>query len=439
MVFSCRRPRSLLALVVLAIGMLSCSTVPEEPGEDSTDPVPTSEPTDRTPTESAPAQPADFRDLGRELGLPQIMSTYALVVRDVNDDGWEDLLISHHGFGADLYINDNDGTTSQGLTHVHEFVDAIHERRDRHGCAIGDVDLDGLDDIFCAKGAQSGSAKKWNELWMQGPEGTWTDEAAAYGVEDIWGRGRFPVFLDLNRDPYPDLFVGNDAPRQDDHPTPNRTYVNEEGARFREVRLGVSRELGDTCTERADFDGNGWADLLICGRSQLYLFSQRPAGFDDVTRAVGMPVVRATAAEFAHFDGDRLLDLVTITQERLEVRLQRDDRTFGPVVAGQPLLSGHGLAVGDPDGDGDTDIFVVEGCLDRVNRDDLFLENDADGAHFTLHTVQPVSGGCGDTAAALDIDHDGMDEFIVLNGGGKDQPLDLDGPDQVLTLGDWRP
>ena len=27
----------------------------------------------------------------------------------------------------------------------------------------------------------------------------------------------------------------------------------------------------------------------------------------------------------------------------------------------------------------------------------------------------------------------------VLNGGGNDQPLDLDGPDQLLTLGDWRP
>jgi hypothetical protein len=50
-----------------------------------------------------------------------------------------------------------------------------------------------------------------------------------------------------------------------------------------------------------------------------------------------------------------------------------------------------------------------------------------------------VADGCGDTAAAVDMDRDGMDEFVVLNGGGRGQPLDLDGPDQVLTLGDWRP
>ena len=27
----------------------------------------------------------------------------------------------------------------------------------------------------------------------------------------------------------------------------------------------------------------------------------------------------------------------------------------------------------------------------------------------------------------------------MLNGGGNQQPLDLDGPDQLLTLGDWHP
>jgi hypothetical protein len=39
----------------------------------------------------------------------------------------------------------------------------------------------------------------------------------------------------------------------------------------------------------------------------------------------------------------------------------------------------------------------------------------------------------------VDFDHDGAKDIVVLNGGGNDQPLDLNGPDQLLTLGDWQP
>jgi hypothetical protein len=52
--------------------------------------------------------------------------------------------------------------------------------------------------------------------------------------------------------------------------------------------------------------------------------------------------------------------------------------------------------------------------------------------------VPPPGDGCGDIAAAFDWDGDGADEIMVLNGGGTSQPLDLDGPDQLLTFGDWQ-
>jgi hypothetical protein len=39
----------------------------------------------------------------------------------------------------------------------------------------------------------------------------------------------------------------------------------------------------------------------------------------------------------------------------------------------------------------------------------------------------------------VDFDRDGKQNVVVLNGGGNAQPLDLDGPDQLLTLGSWQP
>ena len=40
---------------------------------------------------------------------------------------------------------------------------------------------------------------------------------------------------------------------------------------------------------------------------------------------------------------------------------------------------GHGLAVGDVNGDGAPDVYAVDGCVDRVNQPDLLLLNGGDG------------------------------------------------------------
>ena len=201
--------------------------------------------------------------------------------------------------------------------------------------------------------------------------------------------------------------------------------------------MGVSREIGNTCTVVADFDADGRSDLLICGRHRLFLFRRLKHEFRDVRERAGLPIMRSTAARFADLDGDGDLDLVSITVDRLGVRMQLSEHTFGPVVTRVALQHGHGLAVGDPDGDGDIDIYVVEGCVAREEQNDWLLVNDGSGTRFDLRRVPAADGGCGDTAEAIDVDRDGMDEFVVLNGGGKDQPLDLDGPVQMLTLGGW--
>ena len=116
--------------------------------------------------------------------------------------------------------------------------------------------------------------------------------------------------------------------------------------------------------------------------------------------------------------------------------------------SGAPVLTtrsrhGHGLAVGDVDGDGAPDVYAVDGCHDRVNAPDVLLLNGATAGSWTQLDLPPLPpgelAGCGDTAAMVDFDHDGAQDIVVLNGGGNDQPLDLNGPDQLLTLGDWQP
>jgi hypothetical protein len=80
----------------------------------------------------------------------------------------------------------------------------------------------------------------------------------------------------------------------------------------------------------------------------------------------------------------------------------------------------------------------VDGCVDRVNRPDVLLLNGGDGRSWTRLEVPEPGDGCGDVAEMIDWDRDRRMDVLVLNGGGTSQPLDLDGPDQLLTLGEWQ-
>jgi len=170
----------------------------------------------------------------------------------------------------------------------------------------------------------------------------------------------------------------------------------------------------------------------------MHLFHRERGRFRDVTEEVRLPSVVATAGRFADFDGDGRLDLVFTQRHRLVVELQGPKHRFSAALR-LHLRHGHGLAVGDPDGDGDPDIYVVEGCVDGDDMPDWLLFDDRDAGVLRPRRVARVPGGCGDTAEALDFDHDGMDEFVVLNGGGVDQGFQHRGAEQLLTLGDWQP
>ncbi|MGZ8596997.1 MAG: FG-GAP repeat domain-containing protein [Actinomycetota bacterium] len=391
-----------------------------------------------SPGTASPERRTRLRDIGPAMGLSLDASSYGIVVHDLDDDGWTDLMISRHGAPAQLFRNAPDGDSSTGLQPIASFVDGVHGRNDRHGCAIADVDQDGLDDVFCAKGARQGTSDKWNELWMQRPQGTFTDRAAEYGVEDVWGRGRFPAFIDLDHDAFPDLFLGNDAPRRDQHRSPNRTFLDADGQAFVEVDLGLRAEHGNVCTVVADLNADGWQDLVVCGNRRLHVFERRPSRFVDKTTRLGLPLLSVKAAAAADVDADGRLDLVLVARHRVLVRLQGASGNFHRTVLERSISAGHGVAVGDVDGNGALDVFVVQGCVDQVNRDDLLFLG-GDGERFVRYRVDPVPTGCGDGAAALDIDRDSLDDIVVTNGGGLDQPGFPKGPEQLLTMGDWQP
>jgi hypothetical protein len=362
-------------------------------------------------------------NVAKEAGIYEVVRTWSANVADFNGDGWKDVLIVRHN-DAPAVLYRNDGGT---FTEVNE---GLFSTRDRHDCAWGDVNNDGRPDVYCTLGACQGTCAHDNELWIQQPDGTFVDQAAAFGVTDPYGRGRWTTFIDVNHDPYPDLFVGNWYPREDNRESPNRLFINMNGTSFRDApEYGLNKEKGADSAQSVDYDQDGWEDLLVCGKEKLILYRNKSGqDFDNVTSSVDLSG-ECKDALIAKMDGGKSKDLVRIKSGRVKVVLQKDGQ-FDPVYE-KELDSGRALAQGDIDEDGDKDLYVLQSGDDSGtgNDKDFALRNDGTGKSFSSVDMPRAQNGRGDDVEAIDYDDNGMRDFVVLNGRGDDE-----GPIQLIRF-----
>ena len=260
------------------------------------------------------------------------------------------------------------------------------------GCVAADFDSDGHTDIYVTEDGP-------NALLINDGSGVFTEVAATSGVEAP-GWSTAAAVGDVNGDSLPDLFVGSyiDLDRKIANPSgafpqdylglPNKLFLNEGNGRFREV----AREVGLVEEERtlgavlSDFDGDGDLDLYIANDGQpnrLYENRQtdQPPGlrFVDVTfeAGVGDPGSGMGVAA-GDYDEDGATDLFVSnwdTEFHALYRGQGDSAdlafqysTFRIGFAGfGDGQTGWGTAWGDFDNDSDLDLAVANGRVPIVD------------------------------------------------------------------------
>lgn len=385
-------------------------------------------------------RPLALHDVGPALGLPLSTHTFDLDAARIDGDAFDDLVVSYHG-RVEVLLNRRPGFETA----------VVVDRGDLHACAVGRANADARADVYCTRGASNGNTRGNNLLLIQQPDGSFENQVVGFGVVDRWGRGRHPTFLDLDRRDGPDLFVGNEFPRNDGHRSLNRTFLNTGGAGFEEARLGIVRNSGALCAQPFDQDGDGWEDLLVCGGGglatpgwderenwlHLYRNERRGGGpgrrLVDVAPRLGVRVNRVQSATLAHLNEDRFADLVVVTRVGVRIWPGVDGGRFGRPVLDRRLNTGRWVAVADVDGANGLDVFVVQSCNERRhNGEDRLYLSTGPGWTWSQADLPEDIRGCGDVATALDVDGDGIDDLVVGNGHWA-----AEGPLQVLTAGNF--
>src|SRR6476646_2300001 len=109
------------------------------------------------PASASPTQ-GPATDAAAAAGISQITQSIGATVGDINGDGLPDMVLNRTCVAsARVYIN----TGAGGFREIDANSFPVD---DRHGCAMADVNEDGLQDIYCTVGASHGTAVKSNEL-----------------------------------------------------------------------------------------------------------------------------------------------------------------------------------------------------------------------------------------------------------------------------------
>lgn len=303
-----------------------------------------------------------------------------------------------------------------GITFVNEITDKqdfnIFSYRNFYnggGVAIGDINNDGLPDIFFTANQNK------NHLYLNKGNFKFEDitETAGVGGNKPWDTG--VVMVDVNGDGYLDIYVSN-AGNNEGNNHDNDLYINNGNLTFTEraAEFNLARSGFSTHATFFDYDKDGDLDAYILNNSNVPVSSlgfasdraKKAQDWENVpkqVRGVGHLLLRNDQGKYTDvteqsgiygsliafglgvlavdINGDSYTDIYVSNDfyERDYLYINQKDGTFSEQVKDKTshlCLSAMGIDIADINNDGLNDIFITDMMPERIDRTKKVMEFD---------------------------------------------------------------
>jgi len=328
-----------------------------------------------------------------------------------------------------------------------------------NGVALGDIDGDGLDDLYICQ-----PAGLPNRLYRNRGDGTFEDVTEASGV-GVLENTACALFVDVDNNGHQDLIVvRSNGPLLFLNDGDGKFHQKPDAFQFANPPQGTF-----TGAAVADYDGDGWLDIYFClyiyyqgadqykypspyhdaenGPPNFLMRNHRDGTFRDVTAQSGLNVNNkrySFCCGWNDFNRDGWPDLYVVNDfGRKSLYRNNGDGTFtdiAPDAYVEDIGAGMGVCWFDYDNDGIEDLYVANMWTapgERISMQPIFKQNSPpeiralyhqhamgdslfhnDGGSFEDRTT---SAGVGIgrwawSSDTWDFDHDGFADLYIVNG-----------------------